>query len=175
MTQFTIFSNRNTKPVSFGKKMRIMNSISFGVIVSIPLIFNVFRDLLEYKTRLWHIVVAYGISAIFYGLIYKYLKIKSKEVKPIGTISFSTSAYKTNIGDYSRSVPLSNVTKIRLQPYMPKSTNSYDLYASYLLTVETKNDKNETLIVSAMSTDNKYYITNLLKTLKKTNRINLHI
>ncbi len=148
--------------------MRVIYSLGLILVLIIPIFFQLLAHFFDYKIKLIDIILGYSVAAaLAMGVVYV-IKRRSRKMKHIGRISFSTSAIYQQSGDLRRSITIADVVAISLEAHYPETglrVLGKGIHKTYIMGIMLRNNKSENYIVASDSANSKYSLDKVLTTL----------
>ena len=176
MSKFKIYRVDSSDPALIGRKNKKLYVTYIAVLFLIMFIFNFHSSLKRNETAT---IIFYSIFCILI-LVALFIIVKmrsqSKNLKKIGTLEFTKSSVKKEIGDLTSSYPYENIESIVLEKHLRALTYTASKSGSltHIIKIIQKDSTRENFIVSGISLDygHKISIIETLKTLKRVVGLN---
>jgi hypothetical protein len=170
MSKYKIYRAESSNPKEIGrrnKKLYIVYTIAFFLLLLIINLYFKFKNELNSLFLYFSILIVFICFTAF--IIYK-LRKQVNNLKTIGTLEFTKTCIKKEIGDLSTTYNYDNMLQIEVEIYLRDLSIFSNKYGSsiYILKITNKNSLQDNFIVSNMSIDfrQKIGIIDTLNTVK---------
>lgn len=176
MSKYKIYRAESSDPKEIGrrnKKLYIVYTIAFFLLILTINLYYKFKD--EHNSLILYFSILIVIICITAFVIYKMRK-QVNNLKTIGTLEFTKTCIKKEIGDLSTTYNYDSMLQIEVEKYLRDLSISSNKYGSsiYILKITNKNSSQDNFIVSNMSIDfgQKIGIIDTLNTVKSMTGLN---
>jgi hypothetical protein len=155
MSKFKIYRAESFDPKEIGqrnKKLYFVYTIVFFLLLLTINLYYKFKD--EHNSLILYFSILIVIICITAFIIYKMRK-QVNNLKTIGTLEFTKTCIKKEIGDLSTSYNYDKILQIQVEKYLRDLSISSNKYGSsfYILKITNKPNSQDHFIVSNMSID----------------------
>jgi hypothetical protein len=179
MSKYRIYRSNASDPEHERKRNKWFYSayiILFMLLTQIPN-YCIALKTIKFKTPLFIILAAIVVACIF--LLSRYFRSRLKTLIQIGTLEFTRTAVRKEIGDLSDTSDYSEISRIELGNFYRDVSLSWNKPGTMTKSIKIvhANHREEAFIISNRSVDfrQKVCIADSLKTLKKLTGIEIHI
>jgi len=160
MSKYKIYRPESTDPKKLGRRNKIlyvMYTIVFFLLLMTINLYYEFKN--EPNSLILYFSILIIIICITAYVIYKIRK-QANTLKTIGTLEFTRTCIKKEIGDLSSIYYYDNMRQIEVEKYLRDLSISSNKYGSsiYILKITNKNSLQDNFIVSNMSIDSRQKI-----------------
>jgi hypothetical protein len=172
MSKFRIYRADSSDPALIGRINKKLYVAYTALLFLIMFTINIHTSLKRGDTAMiiFYVILSVLILVVLY-LIVK-MQNQSKNLKKIGTLEFTKSFVKKEIGDLRSSYPYENIESIELEKHLRALTSTASKTGSltHIIKIIHKNSASENFIIAGTSLDYKSKIS-IIETLKTLNKV----
>jgi hypothetical protein len=160
MSKYKIYRAESSDPKEFGRRNKILyvvyTIVFFLLLLTVNLYYK-FKD--EPNSLILYFSILIVIICITAFVIFKMRK-QANNLKTIGTLEFTRTCIKKEIGDLSTTYYYDSMCQIEVEKYLRDLSIASNKYGSsiYILKITNKNSSQDNFIVSNMSIDSRQKI-----------------
>ena len=176
MSKFKIYRADSSDPKSTGrlnKRLYIAYTVIFFILL---FTINIYYQIKDKKSSLIIYFLILSVLILIIAFVIYKMKKQLNALKTIGTLEFTKTSIKKEIGDFTTTYSYNAILKIEVQKYLRdlSITSNNNGSLTYILKITNKDSSQDNFIVSNRSSDfrQKIGIIDTLKTVKSMTGLN---